>query len=151
MPSSFHKNANISPSSIIPVLFAGKTSPLTLDEKVTRLWQLESIGIKDNPCQDDDHYAMDQFKNSIQMIYGRYHVKWPLRDPELKVPLHHGLARARFQNFYNYRLSKEPNLLQKYNEVILQQIQLGIIEEVPVEDMNTRPKLCSYIPHQAIF
>ncbi|MCP3684788.1 MAG: hypothetical protein GY861_19135 [bacterium] len=140
-----------STTSIIPVLFAGSTSEPTVLEKVDQLWNLESLGIKDNPDQDDDLCAMEQFKKTVELKDGRYHVSWPWRSLPKKVLLHLFLAQNRFRTFYDRRLSQQPSLLSKYHDTILQQMQLGIIEQVPSQELKTPLFPCSYIPHQAVF
>jgi hypothetical protein len=48
---------------------------------VDDFWNLEAIGIKENPAQNDDEVALKLIENSItQNEEGRYSVRWPWKE-----------------------------------------------------------------------
>ncbi len=137
--------------SAIPILFTGRNVGPTTEEQIHQLWNMEGIRIKDNYEQEDDDLAMEQFKKSIELKDGQYYINWPWRNLTEKIPRHYELALSRFDHFNNYHPRRQPALLEKYNQVILEQIQLGIIEEAPQKELQSPLYPCSYIPHQAVF
>jgi len=78
-------------------------------------WDLETLGIKDNPTEDDDATAMQMFKESLQLIDGRYQVAWPWKEEVPDLPTNFGLAYHRLRS--NYRsLQCRPELLKAYDD-----------------------------------
>lgn len=50
--------------------------PLKMDD-ITRLWDLESIGISDSPKSTHEEEAIKHFNETVQFSGNRYYVKWP--------------------------------------------------------------------------
>ena len=48
--------------------------------QIQQFWDLESIGIRNYPNEDDDKVALDLFNRSIQYVDGRYRVSWPWKS-----------------------------------------------------------------------
>jgi len=55
----------------------GEPEESTETDDIKGFWDLETLGIKDDPTEDDDVTAMQMFKESLQLIDGRYQVAWP--------------------------------------------------------------------------
>ncbi|KAL7079170.1 hypothetical protein ACQ4LE_001254 [Meloidogyne hapla] len=113
---------------------------------IEEFWALETIGIKDDPAQDDDQLAEKMVDRSIrQLDDGRYCVRWPWRDPCPELPSNFSMAFRRLVSTLN-RMRSEPEQLQKYSNVINEQLQQGIIEPT-----GCRPgTLEHYLPHHAV-
>ena len=45
--------------------------------QVQQFWDLESLGIRELPFEDDDKVAQDLFNRSIEYVDSRYRVIWP--------------------------------------------------------------------------
>nr|CAD2175834.1 unnamed protein product [Meloidogyne enterolobii] len=136
---------NKTPSSLMAVNSINQEqmpSATTIEE----FWSLETIGIKDDPAQDDDQLAEKMVEQSIRQLEdGRYCVKWPWRDPCPELPSNFAMAYRRLVATLN-RLRNEPDQLKKYNEVICEQQQQGIIELTSCSPGNRE----HYLPHHAV-
>ena len=92
---------------------------------------------------------MDWFKGTVSRKDKRYFVSWPWREEnESYLPENFELSLGRLKSLIK-RLEKDPDLLEKYNNIIPEQIAQGIIERVKssVEDNENRKH---YIPHNTV-
>ena len=113
----------------------------TIQEDSRRLWDLDVLGIKD----DEEMYA--EFKDSIkQNEDGRYCVKLPWKQGSYFLPDNRTLAEQRVRSQLK-RMSKQPELLKEYDNIIRQQEEQGIIEPVPEKPDGDR---IHYIPHHCV-
>eukprot|EP00112_Aurelia_sp_Birch-Aquarium-sp1_P015934 Seg357.4 transcript_id=Seg357.4/GoldUCD/mRNA.D3Y31 product="hypothetical protein" protein_id=Seg357.4/GoldUCD/D3Y31 len=113
---------------------------ITVKDEVSRLWDLETLGIR---VEDPVHMA---FKDEVTFKNGRYSVPLPWREGNFFVPRNKGLAEGRL-NSQLRRLKKSPEILKEYDEIIKQQLEEGIIEAVPETPTGNR---ITYIPHQCV-
>ncbi|XP_071151548.1 uncharacterized protein [Mytilus edulis] len=109
------------------------------------LWNLESIGIIENMETSSDKKAMEYFKETLKFKNGRYYVKWPWKENTPELPDNRELAPGRLKSCVA-RMRKKPDLLTKYDTIIQDQIQKGIVEEV--NEFRTDGK--HYIPRHAV-
>ena len=113
----------------------------TIQEDAKRLLDLDVLGIKD----DEEAYA--EFKDSIkQNEDGRYCVKLPWKQGNYYLPDNRNLAEQRVKSQLK-RMSKQPELLKEYDEIIKQQEENGIIEPVPDKPDGDR---IHYVPHHCV-
>ena len=105
--------------------------------------RLESIGINDSPVETDDNVALQRFTETLKYDNGRYKVTWPWKKDRLDLPENRTLALGRLKSLI-HRMKSNPELLQKYDEIIMDQLNQGIIEKVKSQlDDNLK----HYIPH----
>ncbi|KAL7075765.1 hypothetical protein ACQ4LE_004969 [Meloidogyne hapla] len=110
---------------------------------------LEGIGITDpSPTLTEDE-IFQKFKKEIRFINNRYEVKFPFKaDPStLSLPSNYGLCYGRLRSALKI-LNKDPLLLSKYNDIIQEQLKLGIIE--PVNNPKQYSLPLHYLPHQPV-
>ena len=107
---------------------------------VSKLWDLETLGIREN---DPVHMALEE---EIVFNGERYTVPLPWRAGKFKVPVNRGLAEGRLRNQHR-KLKNTPGILEEYDKIIREQLQEGIVEEVPDNPSGNRT---TYIPHQAV-
>ena len=50
------------------------------NSRLEDFWALETVGIKDPSTITDDDKALSEFNKSIQLVNGRYQVRWPWRE-----------------------------------------------------------------------
>ncbi|CAG2198095.1 unnamed protein product [Mytilus edulis] len=110
------------------------------------LWNLESIGIIENMETSSDKKAMEYFKETLKFKNGRYYVKWPWKENTQELPDNRELALGRLKSCVA-RMRKKPDLLTKYDTIIQDQIQKGIVEEVNEFRTGGRKH---YISHHAV-
>ena len=109
-------------------------------------WRLESIGINDSPIESDDDMALKKFNETLQYEQGRYMVTWPWKEERPNLPDNRSLALGRLQSLVK-RMKKTPHLIQKYDEILEDQLKKGVIEQIESET-NSLTK--HYIPHHAV-
>lgn len=110
-------------------------------------WKLETPGISESVTVNDDDKAPQKFNDTVRFEDGRYQVTLPWKDESPLLPTNHELAMGRLKSPVN-RLMRNPQHLTKYDAVIQDQLQKGIIEVVPDEDSTNTLK--HYIPHHEI-
>ena len=118
-------------------------------------WETELIGIKDNVLQNEKSTPEhEQFLNEIKRDGQRYSVKlsW-IENIKDKLPSHYDLCITRLYRLHQI-LQKNEHLLDKYNSIIREQLQNGIVEKVNQNDDKqvSREALTPihYMPHQAV-
>ena len=84
---------------------------------------------------------------TIEHTSERYRVKLPWKVGHPLLPSGgNALSRLRSQV---RKLEKEPEVLREYNLVIKDQLEKGIVEKVPDEEVKAG-KIVHYLPHQAV-
>ncbi|CAG2197218.1 unnamed protein product [Mytilus edulis] len=138
-------------SSFLIMSYTGSNVPktdtcITSVPNVTDLWNLESIGISDDDNSTEDSRVLEMFKETLEYSNGRYYVTWPWKNDNVDLPVNRDLALSRLKSCIA-RMRKKPELLEKYNSVIQDQLDKGIVEKV--EEHSTEG-LKHYIPHHAV-
>ncbi|XP_059056091.1 uncharacterized protein LOC131849970 [Achroia grisella] len=119
--------------------------PLKSDD-MKRLWDLESIGIMDSPKVSREDEAVRQFNETTQYLNNRYYVKWPWVAYPPLLPSNYGLARGRLTSLLK-RL--DDDTIQRYNDIIQDQLERGIIEIVPDPSVPVEHPV-HYLPHHCV-
>lgn len=117
-----------------------------LEEKISNLWELDYIGLKDSPLSNDNQIAVDYFNKTIKFKNNRYYVSLPFFQDKYLIPNNFNSCFSQLINLYK-RL-KGNNLLMEYNELIKKQLNDGIIERInqnPISKIN-----CHYVPHYLV-
>ena len=113
----------------------------TLDERLKSFWELESFGIT-----QPDHTVLDDFRERIRFVDGRYQVSLPWKDPCPLLPDNYQLSVRRLRGLL-WRLQMNKNTLTEYDAIIKNQIQQGIVDVVKPSARATR---VHYLPHHAV-
>ena len=108
---------------------------------VHRLWDLETLGIRDT--EDEVH---ETFKNSISFNGIRYSVRLPWKEGHPELPSNYSTSLNHLRTQVR-KLERDPEILREYAAIIEDQLQSGIIEEVI--ELERAPKV-DYLPHQAV-
>jgi hypothetical protein len=130
-------NANLVATHVLRV--AAQTRETT-DEQLSRLWDMESIGIRE---KETVHEA---FKKNITFKDERYNVTLPVKEKHAILPDNYDLSLARL-NKQVKRLRKEPEILKEYDKTFQDQLKQGIVEKVQEPDRHI-PGETHYLPHQ---
>ena len=112
-----------------------------LDREVSRLWDLDSLGIKSG---DKVH---ESFENEIEFLEGRYSVKLPWKQGHDPLPCNFENSLSCMKGRLK-RLKREPHVLNEYDSIIREQLSAGVIEKVS-EFEETSDKV-HYLPHHAV-
>ena len=113
---------------------------------VTRLWDLENLGIIENEVSVDDHTALDRFNKSIVYDGKQYWVNLPFKENRPCLPDNRGAAYCQMKNLLS-KLKKTPTLLDHYDQVIGQLLELDFIEKVGPAPYG---KETHHLPHHGV-
>ncbi|GFU30526.1 DUF1758 domain-containing protein [Trichonephila clavipes] len=120
----------------------------SVDDTLKLFFELESLGIKDDPCYRKDDQAMNIFKETVQYNNNRYVVELPFRKHWNELSNNISVAKQRFQSLWG-RLRRDKTLYTQYKETIQDYLNQGIIEKVNDTEINVH-KPMYYLPHKAI-
>ena len=124
----------------------GLDKSLPMKPNVEDFWRLETIGISDSPVDSDNDVALKKFKETLKYEQGRYTVTWPWKEDQPDLPENRALALGRLKSTVN-RMKNNPDLIQKYDDIITDQLKRGIIEKVGSESNSS---IKHHIPHHAV-
>ena len=128
-------------SHVMKVSFE-KNADRLLSEKIERFWDLDSVGVTEN-----EQSVYDTFLENIEFQNGRYEVNLPFKEDHPVIEDNYLLSRNRLSKLVA-KLKKEPEQLAEYNNVIMQQLELGMIENA--DNIPTTVGEVTYLPHRAV-
>ena len=111
------------------------------ERKIDNFWKLDLLGI-----QEKELSVCEKVMEDIKFENNRYVVKLPFNENIPFVSDNYDVSLNRLSKLTN-RLSKSIDTLVKYDKVITDQLEHGVIEEV--ESIGIRGK-AKYLPHQAV-
>ncbi|XP_068724219.1 uncharacterized protein [Montipora capricornis] len=124
------------------VLRVDSSSNDTLYEDFEKLWDLDSIGIRE---KDTVHEA---FEKIVSFQDGKYSVHLPWKEHHKLLPDNYENSVARLSSQLK-QLRRDPEVLREYNSIIEDQLQSGIIERVDTTECPAVGKV-HYLPHHAV-
>ncbi|XP_070571138.1 uncharacterized protein [Ptychodera flava] len=128
-------------------MYTSPDSSLNVTPNPADFWSMEAIGIRDSYEESDDDRALEHFNETVKFENGRYHVKWPWKEEQPDLPENRELAYGRLKTLVQ-KLSKNPDLLEKYDAIIEEQRRREIIEQLT--DASEVGHKKHYIPHHAV-
>lgn len=117
-------------------------SDRSLDRTLKTFWDLESLGI-----QEGEADVYQQFQKQISFKNGRYEVSLPWKEAHPALPTHYDLSLKRLTGLLR-RLRQSPDVLQRYDAVIKEQLEKGIVEVV--DDARSQGNAIHYLPHHPV-
>ena len=96
-------------------------------------WAVEQLGIGDDHDKSQHDIVQDKFDATVQFENDRYTVQWPWLEDNTMLPDNHSLAVGRLRSLIK-RAQKSKGVLVKYNDIIMDQLEKGIIERVTLEN-----------------
>ena len=117
-------NVNLVGSDVIKDETHGKKEQeRELEKSVKRLWDLETVGIRE---ENEVHEAL---KDNISFNGESYKVRLPWKEGHDKLPSNNWNSLKRLKGQVN-KLRQEPEILQECDRIIKEQLDRGIIERV---------------------
>ncbi|XP_044165345.1 uncharacterized protein LOC122949316 [Acropora millepora] len=113
----------------------------SLDVDMNRMWDLETIGIKEPRSG-----VYEEYRDSISFDGQRYSVKLPWKEGHPDLPTNYATSMRRLKSQVA-RLEREPEILAEYAAIIEEQLHSGVIERVV--ELEAAPKV-HHLPHQAV-
>ena len=127
-------------SQVSCVNFISQDSRAQVIEDIHSLWDYDSLGIRVN---NEVHEAL---REGISFNGQRYQVKLPWKEAHEPLPSNYNVSMARLKGQLT-KLRRDPDILQEYDRIIKEQLELGIIE--PVIELEKTGKV-HYLPHHAV-
>ena len=118
---------------------------LPMEPNLEDFWKLESLGINEFPVESDNDVALKKFGETLKYDERRNIVTWPWKEEQPVLPDNRALALGRLKSLVSRKRNK-PELIQKYDDIITDQRENGIIEKVGSESNSL---IKHYIPHHA--
>ena len=115
----------------------------SLNKTLRTFWELESLGISVS-CKS----VHQEFEENILLKDGRYEVRLPWKKPRPVLTDNYELSWKRLQGLLR-RLRLTPDILQEYDNVIRNQMKLGIVRSVSDSDLGNVGEV-HYLPHHAV-
>ena len=121
------------------------------DTDVSKFWDLETIGITSKIYKEDiEDKVVTEFRDKIDFVNGRYEVQLPWKDNSVKDSLMINEYQAMKRlNKRLVKLDKDKDLEAEYMKVFDEYESLGIIEEVPSEEVLQCGPIY-YMPHRPV-
>uniref|UniRef100_A0A8D9AEK0 Integrase catalytic domain-containing protein n=1 Tax=Cacopsylla melanoneura TaxID=428564 RepID=A0A8D9AEK0_9HEMI len=136
--------------TIIPkestTLFVHLDRPLSHEHDLRLLWDMETLGVKENATLTDDDLALQKFESAIRYENNRYYVDFPWKDGcKEDVQSNFGIAIGRLRSLVK-RHAKD-GVLDACKTNFDEQLKLGILERVDSSPNNTKSH---YFPYHAV-
>ncbi len=117
------------------------TNETNLVKTIEKFWNTESIGIKE-PDPDNE----ESFMTNVSYKNDRYEITLPWKEE--RPSDHYNLSYNRVKSLQQ-RLLNDHDLLMEYDQIIKDQLDTGIIEKIPPEEIN-RSTNVHYMPHHGV-
>ena len=117
----------------------------SISNELKKFWENESIGIKEQKIEQN---TTERFEQEIKFVDGKYQVKLPLKESHPLLPDNYDLAKRRLLSQLS-KLKQNDEVAKQYDNVIKEQLNLGIIERVG-EEASTELGGVTYLPHREI-
>ena len=116
-----------------------------LKAQLACFWETESIGVKGESAESEI-YDNKVFLRSIQHDGTRYSVDLPWTAEKEQLPDHEKLCEDRASCLHE-RLKRNPELTEKYDEIMKEQLML---EPVPEKDAENKGGTVHVLPHHPV-
>ena len=113
---------------------------------INKLWDLDSIGIKDEQFSPEERIAHKEFENSICHDGNKYTVRLPWKAEAPELPNNYLLAKGRLNSTVK-QLAKTKDHLLFYDKLMKEQEAKDFIEVVKNPSVNEN---CHYLPHMPV-
>lgn len=110
---------------------------------LNNLWSLDVLGIQSAKANNVDDFVLRNFRETIRFENNRFIVRWPWKSENPSLPSNFWMCMSRLKSSHQ---QSNLELLQKYDDVLKEQLALGIIEYAPKQMRY----LTHYMPHPAI-
>ena len=119
-----------------------------LKAQLACFWETESIGVKGESAVSRI-YDNKGFLRSIQHDGTRYSVDLPWTAEKEQLLDHEKLCEDRALRLHE-RLKRNPELMEKYDEMMKEQLKTGVLEPVPEKDSENKGGTVHVLPHHPV-
>ena len=116
--------------------------PHVIEERLCAFWELGALGI-----QDEERTLYDDFAKVVKFEDGRYKVPLPWKEFHAPLLDNYRLSVDRLHGLLRW-LKQDSAVFKEYDNIIQDQLEKGIIEAVPTDEVL--PRAVHYLPHHAV-
>lgn len=99
------------------------------ESEIKSWWDLQSIGITDDPQEKDDEIAQAIFDKSIRQVNGRYRTRWLWKEKNPDLPCNFGIAYRCLESLLNrFQNNKGMETLERIDKTIKEQVTSEVVE-----------------------
>ena len=117
------------------------------DDALSKFWELENIPNQRHLTREEKDCEKHYNDTTEQNDDGRFVVQLPFKQTGSRLGLSKAHAMKRFLNLER-KLLADPDLRQQYSNFIKEFIDLGHLEQVPPNELETND--CFYLPHHCV-
>ena len=117
---------------------------ISADPPISQLWELDAIGIKEEPHTPNERNALQLFADNIQYKDCHYWVRLPWKLPRETLPTNYRMAIGQCNSMLRH-LTQDPDKLQHYDNIIQDYLEKDFIEKVESNEIRGH-----YLPHHAV-
>ena len=153
IPRKFYNSYEVNePSALICRITASYTPDKVSElideytEPISKLWDLEVLGIKNNEINIEDKIAYNSYLNTVEFHDNKYWVRLPFKPNSPELPINYSQSLGQL---YSLRSSLSKNLshLKCYHNIIQEQVSRKFIEIVPNAKVSHGTH---YLPHHGV-
>lgn len=97
---------------------------VSLKDELSKFWDYDTLGVKER-----EHEFLEDYLTKVKFNGDRYEVLLPFKEEHPVIPDNYLLARNRLTSSLK-RLKSKPEILQQYDAVIKEQLNLGVVEMI---------------------
>ncbi|XP_068233534.1 uncharacterized protein [Palaemon carinicauda] len=112
--------------------------------EVRKLWDLESVGIRQSEISPEARESVKCFKDKVKTVDNKYEVSLPFKD-DSRPPVNYRIDIGQLNSLL-HRFESNPSLYAHYDKIIKDYVQSGFIELIP----SWSPIIGHYLPHHAV-
>ena len=118
---------------------------------IDEFWSLEKMGIIDSPtATNDDEAAMRIFNNTVRLEDNRYQLCWPWNDRKNELPTNYAEVLGRLRSVGKRLMTTDTSIRPDYNGVFQDQNARGVVERVPLDEINSTTNTVHYLAHHPV-
>lgn len=127
-------------------------SDTLLLNQVENFWSMEKIGLGDRidkSASVEDRRAESILEKTTKVVEGHYETGLLWKDDEPQLPNNRRIAESRLSSLKR-KFQRDPNLENKYREVMQDYIDLGYARKLTDLEAQTKTQKTNYLPHHAV-
>ena len=128
----------------------GKSLDQRLEEKLDRLWELET-GVYDTARgrSQQDEAVLRRWEKEVMVVDKHYQLPIPFKQEHPSLPDARGMAMKRLESLRR-KLEKNPVLRKQYADGMQALLTKGFAVKVPAEDLTRQDGAVWYLPHHPV-
>ncbi len=146
VPANLEHSTNVTIAHVLKTDALLQNNDSDLKNQLHKFWDYETLGLKPDEA---DNSLENPLEGKIKFDGKRYEISLPFKEGHPTIPDNYNVARSRLASLLN-RLKSKPEVFERYNAVIQEQLEAGVVERVDENEDLKSPGEVPYIPHREI-